>query len=175
MIFWIFVTILSAQRIGELVLARRNERNSRAMGAVEYDRNGYKFIVLMHISFFISLLVEYILLNGNLSKIWIIFLLLFILAQALRYWAIMSLGQYWNTKILVIPGTALVIAGPYKYIRHPNYVAVVTEIAVVPLMFSCYFTAALFTVLNILVLRRRIRIEEKALEELNTRSHSVRL
>jgi methyltransferase len=90
------------------------------------------------------------------------------LAQLLRYWAIRSLGKFWNTRILIVPGERLVTMGPYRYLKHPNYVSVIIEIAVIPLIFSCYITAAVFTVLNILALRRRIKIEESALSRLKT-------
>ncbi len=79
------------------------------------------------------------------------------------------MGDYWNTKILVTPNTHPVNQGPYKYIRHPNYLAVIVEIAVIPLIFSCYFTAVFFSVLNLIVLRRRIRIEEQALSTLDSK------
>jgi len=138
---------------------------AKANGAREIDKHGYRVIVLMHIGFFISLVSEYIFLNRELNKFWIPLLILFILAQILRYWAISTLGHCWNTKILVIPGTKPISSGPYKYVKHPNYVAVITEIAVIPLIFSCYFTAVGFSILNILALKRRIQIEEKALSD----------
>lgn len=162
-IFWIILGILIIQRISELLIARRNESYVKAIGAREYDRSGYRLIVLMHIGFFISLISEYLFSNGNLNKFWITLLIIFILAQFLRYWAIGALGRNWNTKILVIPGTEPINRGPYKYVKHPNYIAVITEIAVIPLIFSCYFTAVVFSILNVLVLKRRIKIEEAAL------------
>jgi len=163
MLFWTLLIILALQRISELLIARRNERTALSEGALEYDPQGYKVIVAMHLAFFFSFIAEYYLLNRSLNTLWPLLLLVLVLAEALRYWAISSLGKYWNTKILVIPGTSLVSKGPYKYIRHPNYLAVVIEIAVIPLIFSCYLTSVIFTLLNLLVLRRRIRIEERAL------------
>ena len=162
-LFWIVFLIVITERLVELVVARRNEKYVKAHGAKEYDSKGYKFIVLMHIAFFISLLLEYVLLNKGLNKFWIPLIILFILAQILRYWAITSLGYYWNTKILVIPNSTRVTEGPYRYLKHPNYLAVVIEIATIPLTFSCYFTAGIFTILNIFLVRRRIFIEEAAL------------
>ena len=169
-LFWIFILILIIQRLSELVLARRNEKFVRAKGAVEYDVRGYKVIVFMHIAFFISLVSEYILLGRTLNHLWIPLLIVFLLTQILRYWAISTLGYYWNTKILVTPGTVAVTNGPYKYLNHPNYVAVIIEIAVIPLIFSCYITAVIFSILNMLVLRRRIIIEERALSTLNDKN-----
>lgn len=166
--FWIFLLFVILQRIAELAIAKRNERIVRGKGAIEFDRNGYKAIVAMHVAFFISLVLEKIFFERGLNSLWIFFATLFVLAQFLRYWAISSLGVYWNTRVLVVPNDKLVAAGPYKYLRHPNYIAVIIEIAVIPLIFSCYITAAVFTVLNLILLRRRVRIEEEALQRAST-------
>ncbi len=166
-LFWIFIVILIIQRLSELILAKRNEKHVRSLGAREYDAEGYKVIVLMHIGFFVSLIAEYILLGRTLNPYWLPLIILFLLTQLLRYWAISALGYYWNTKILVTPGSSAITRGPYKYLKHPNYIAVVVEIAVIPLIFSCYITAVIFTILNLIVLKRRIKIEEKALSILN--------
>jgi len=165
--FWIFLAILIIQRISELLLARRNEKVVRAKGAREYDEKGYKVIVLMHIFFFISLISEYILLDRTINHFWAPLLIFFLIAQIIRYWAISTLGYNWNTKILTTPNTSPIRGGPYKYINHPNYLSVVIEIAVIPLIFSCYITSVIFSVLNLLLLKRRIRIEEKALSRVN--------
>lgn len=165
MLFLLLIILLAFQRISELLIARRNERIAHSRGALEYDRDGYKVIVLMHVLFFIAFIVEYYFLKRSLSPLWPILLTALALIEVLRYWAIFSLGTYWNTKILVIPGVELIRKGPYKYLSHPNYLAVVLEILVVPLIFSCYITSFVFTILNLFVLRRRIRIEEKALVE----------
>jgi methyltransferase len=134
-----------------------------AKGAVEYDSNGYKFVVLMHTMFFISLIIEKTFIVGENYQLWSFALALFIIAQLLRYWAIASLGEYWNTRIIVLKGSPLIMKGPYRLLKHPNYIAVAIEITVIPLMFSCYFTAIFFSILNIFVLKRRIKIEEEAL------------
>ena len=168
--FWIFLTFLLVQRVSELLLAKRNERVARVKGAVEYDKKGYKVIVLMHIFFFISLISEYILLARTLSNFWVPLLILFIIAQILRYWAISTLGYYWNTKILVTPNTSPIRTGPYKYLNHPNYLSVILEIAVIPLIFSCYITSMIFTLLNLVLLKRRMRIEEQALSTMKSRN-----
>ena len=168
-LFWIIIAILGIQRLIELLIARRNERIVKSNGAREYDQKGYKLIVLMHIAFFISLISEYVSFGKTLNHYWIPLVILFLLAQALRYWAITSLGYYWNTKILVTPNTSPISRGPYKYIRHPNYLAVIVEIAVIPLIFSCYLTSIIFTILNLIVLRRRIQIEEHALSTLDSK------
>jgi len=81
----------------------------------------------------------------------------------LRYWAIFTLRKRWNTKILVLPNSEPIRSGVYKYLKHPNYIAVIIEIVIIPLLFSCYYTAIVFSILNLIVLHRRIRIEEEAL------------
>ena len=161
--FLIFYIFLIVQRVLELRLAKRNEELVRKEGAVEYDREGYKFIVLMHVGFFISILLEYLFLGRGFNSFSLILFIIFILTQLLRYWAITSLGKYWNTRILVVPGAVLISKGPYKYLKHPNYLAVIIEIAVIPLIFSCYITSVVFSILNLITLIKRIKIEEHAL------------
>jgi methyltransferase len=162
-IFLLYTALLILQRLSELLLAKRNGKIVRKEGAVEYDRSGYKYIVAMHVAFFISLVAEYFLLGRSLSSHWRVLISIFILTQGLRYWSIASLGKYWNTRVLVVPGATAVKRGPYKYLKHPNYLAVVIEIAVIPLVFSCYITSALFSILNLIALKRRIGIEESAM------------
>lgn len=161
--FFGFIALLLAQRLFELRIARRHEIELKRRGAREIDAAGYRVIVVMHTAFFVSLIVEKSLFHRILSHEWFVFAAIFVAAQLLRYWAIHSLGVYWNTRIIVLSGHPSIRKGPYRTLRHPNYLAVVTEFAVIPLIFSCYFTAAAFTVLNAFILRRRIRIETKAL------------
>lgn len=165
--FWIFFAFLISQRVLELFLAKRNEQIVKSRGALEFDRDGYKYIVATHVAFFISLVLEKFLLRRELNRFWVLFLLIFLLAQVLRYWAISSLGAYWNTKVLVVPDSQRTTKGPYRYLKHPNYVAVVVEIAVIPLIFSCYLTSILFSIFNLILVRRRIRIEENALQSIS--------
>lgn len=163
--FHLFILFVIAQRLVELVIAKRNEKLMLANGAVEFDWKGYKFIVLIHICFFISLVSEKTFLNRELNGFWVIFLILFILAQLLRYFSIASLGMFWNTRIIILKGSPLIKKGPYRFLKHPNYIAVITELAVIPLIFSCYITAIIFTIFNLFILRRRIKIEEQALNQ----------
>ena len=161
--FWIFLLFVLAQRVFELLIAKRHEKKLKSFGAREIDRGGYAFIVGMHIAFFVSLVLEKSILNRSPSQWWVILTILFCIAQALRYWAIASLGIYWNTKILIVPNHPLVRNGPYKILRHPNYIAVITELATIPLIFSCYITSVSFAILNAIIIRRRVRIETQAL------------
>ncbi len=162
------LAFILAQRIAELVIARRHEIALKKLGAIEIDRTGYRLIVVMHAAFFISIVAEYIIFRRSVSGYWQVLVAVFLAAQGLRYWAISSLGVYWNTKILIAPGQPIVRHGPYRFIKHPNYLAVVTEIAVVPLAFSCYYTASLFTIMNAAVLWRRIRRETQSLRGSNS-------
>lgn len=166
MFFYILIGFVIVQRLIELIIAKRNEKISLAKGGIEYDIKGYYGIVALHIFFFISLFAEKFYFERTLNKFWIIFLILFIAAQFLRYWSIISLGSMWNTRIIIVPGSTLVKRGPYKYFKHPNYMAVITELSVLPLMFGCFFTAIIFSAINLLLLKRRIGIEENALEKL---------
>jgi methyltransferase len=155
--------LVALQRLLELRLSRRHERVLRARGAVERGREHYPLIVALHVLWLLSTLIEGVLRGPVL---WPVPLVLFLLVQPLRYWAILSLGENWNTRILVIPGAELVRRGPYKYLKHPNYVVVVVEIATFPLIFGAWVTAIVFSTLNAVLLFVRIREENRALAEL---------
>lgn len=159
------VALVAVQRLFELALARKNERRARARGALERGRGHYPFIVALHSLWLVSTLVEGILRGPELPALWLVPLALFLLVQPLRYWALFSLGERWNTKILVVPGAKPVRRGPYRYLNHPNYVVVVAEILTFPLIFDAWITALVFTVLNAAVLSVRIREENRALRE----------
>jgi methyltransferase len=160
------VALVATQRLLELILARRNERRARAKGAVERGRGHYPLIVAMHTSWLVSTLAEGFWRGAVLPVFWPLLLALFLLVQLLRYWAVFSLSESWNTKILIVPGTRPVRRGPYRYLNHPNYVVVVVEILAFPLIFGAWMTALVFTVLNASLLYVRIREENRALAEL---------
>ena len=124
-------------------------------------------MVALHALWIASTLVEGILRGPDVPAFWPVPLALFLLAQALRYWSVFSLGESWNTRILVVPGAKLVRRGPYKYLDHPNYVVVVVEILAFPLIFGAWVTALVFTALNAALLYVRIREEDRALAELS--------
>ncbi|MGB3633449.1 MAG: isoprenylcysteine carboxylmethyltransferase family protein [Rubrobacteraceae bacterium] len=157
------VALVSVQRILELRYSRRNEQRLRARGAVERGQEHYPLMVGLHVLWLTSTLIEGAVRNDRVYRLPLISLLAI---QPIRYWAILSLGEHWNTKILVVPGEKLVSKGPYKYLSHPNYVVVATEILAFPLVFGARFTAPVFSVLNGILLTVRIREEERALREL---------
>src|SRR5262249_59122237 len=141
----------------------RNGRWAGAQGGIESGAGHYPVMVAVHTLFYVALALEWMFISPGWSSLWPLWLALLAFAQVLRVWAIRSLGRYWNTRIITIPGMPLVRRGPYRFVRHPNYVVVMIEIAAIPLLVSDYWTAAVFSVLNALVLTVRIREEEKAL------------
>ncbi|MCL6586484.1 MAG: hypothetical protein K6T72_08240 [Anoxybacillus sp.] len=149
-------------RVGELLLAKRNERIVKAMGAKEFGQAHYRWIVLLHVSFLFSFFIEGLMKGAALSPWWPLLLPLFVVVQLLRMWTIFSLGVFWNTKIFVVPNV-IVQKGPYRFLRHPNYVVVVLEIVLIPLLFRAYITAIVFSLLNAYLLSIRISAEEQAL------------
>jgi methyltransferase len=159
MAFAIFITFFVLQRISELFIARRNEKWLLSQGAIQYGQSHYHFMIALHTLFIVSIITEYNL-SGHPSIDWL-FLVLFILVLSFKFWALSSLGKYWNTKIYRIPGVYPVKKGPYKFLKHPNYMEVVCEIAIIPLVFHLYYTAVIFTVLNAVMLWVRISVENK--------------
>ena len=147
------------QRVVELVWAHRNTAQLRQMGGVEVDAVGYPYFVLLHAGWLVSLALF---VPAAAQPVWLL-LALFALLQLGRLWVISSLGQYWTTRILTLPGAPLVQTGPFRWFRHPNYLVVIAEIAVLPLAFGAVAIAALFSAVNLMLIVRRIRIEESVL------------
>lgn len=172
-----FITIvLVLQRISELVLARRNQRRAMDRGGVEFGRGHYPVIVLLHVAWFIGFNAEGLISGAQSTQIgwfglWWLWLGLFATAQMLRYWAIASLGEAWNTRIIIVPGSERVVRGPYAMIPHPNYVAVIMEFIAVPLLVNAPITALLGTACNlVLLIGVRIPAERTAVELLGTKN-----
>ncbi|WNC12634.1 isoprenylcysteine carboxylmethyltransferase family protein [Brevibacillus brevis] len=161
--FWYVMGTVLLQRWGELLLAARNARIIRSLGGYEIGSGHYKFIVALHLLFFVSLVFEVV--NGpRLLPVWWPYpFSCFVAAQLLRYWCIWSLGPRWNTRILILPGSPPVARGPYRFLRHPNYLVVAVELFALPITFGAVLTAVMFTVLNgWMLLRVRIPAEERA-------------
>lgn len=159
------VMMVAVQRLLELRYSRRNERRLRSLGAVEHGAGHYPAMVALHALWLVSTLVEG-LLRGPENPVWYpVPLAAFLLVQPLRYWAILSLGENWNVRILVVPERKLVWSGPYRYFPHPNYVVVIVEVLTFPLIFGAWVTALVFSILNAAFLYVRIRAEERALKE----------
>lgn len=159
--FYYFISFIILVRVVELFIAKRNERWLRSEGAEVYGGEHYKYFIILHTGFFISLITEYNLSEYFGIKYWVI--VMFFVVQILRISIFISLGKYWNTKILVIKGRELVQTGLYRYFKHPNYVIVILEFLLIPFGFGLYITLIVFSMLNLLLLRVRLREEEKAL------------
>jgi len=165
MLFWVLWIAIIFQRLIELRYAKKNEKWMREEGAVEFGQSHYKWIVLLHAGFFIALFIEWHIGIGELHPFWVGLVVGFIILQGLRVRVLLTLGRFWNTKVLVLPGKKLVTNGLYRgKIRHPNYMIVSLELLLLPLVFKAYMTAVCFTILNgCLLLFVRIPIEEQAL------------
>jgi methyltransferase len=161
MFFLIFMCFLIGQRLSELYVSSKNEKWLLQNGAVEYGKEHYPYMVSMHTLFIISLIAEYVYKGSSEVNYYLI--ALFFILILIKIIVISTLGNYWNTKIYKVPGTRPVATGIYKYIKHPNYVIVVLEIAIIPLAFHLYYTAIIFTVLNALMLTVRIKKENEVL------------
>ncbi|WP_174733948.1 isoprenylcysteine carboxyl methyltransferase family protein [Mesobacillus harenae] len=166
MAFILFISFIILQRITELIIARKNEAWMKNRGALEFGRGHYRVMVLIHTSFFMVYIFEVVTLNKELSSWWPLLLPLFLLTQGARVWALTSLGKFWNTKIIVLPNAEVVAKGPYRFIKHPNYVIVALEFIIIPFMFKAYITAITFSILNLMILSIRIPEEERALKTL---------
>jgi methyltransferase len=160
-----FITFVIVQRLLELQLAKRNADWARARGAKEYAPEHYPLIVALHVAWILCMTVESFARGPALGWLGLVWLGVFALAQLGRYWAISSLGPYWNTRILIVPGGSRVRRGPYRFLNHPNYVVVALELLSGPLIFGAWTTAIVFSVLNAaLLLGVRIPAEARALE-----------
>lgn len=159
-----FVGALGLERLYELRLSRRNAASAFARGAIEHGRGHFRVMSALHTAFLASCVAEVWLLHRGFpgASGWL-FLAGALLAQSLRYWAIGTLGDRWNVRVIVEPESEPVTRGPYRFVRHPNYLAVVLEILCVPLVHGAYLTAIFFSAANAVLLTVRIRAEERAL------------
>jgi methyltransferase len=158
--YWV-LGVVALQRLAELVHARRNTARLLAAGGVEHGAGHYWLFVLLHGAWLVSLLLA-VPADAPANP----FLLgLYGLLFLLRIWTLASLGRYWTTRVVTLPGAPLVRRGPYRVLRHPNYLIVIAEIAVLPMVFGQWVIALVFSALNLPLLRHRIRVEEAALAE----------
>ena len=163
------------ERLVELAITRRNRAWALARGGVEVGRDHYRWMVVVHTAFLIACPAEVWLLGRPfLPELGLPMMALLAASMALRYWAVTTLGRRWTTRVVCVPGLEVVTSGPYRFVRHPNYVAVVIEMFALPLVHTAWWTAIVFSVANLLVLRTRIRIEEAALDEHNDYRRSFR-
>lgn len=167
--YLLLIVAVGLERLAELVVSQRNLAWSRQRGGVESGAGHYPAMVLLHTGLLIGCLLEAWL--GNRPFVpalgWPM-LAVVLLAQGLRWWCIATLGHQWNTRVVVVPGAGRITGGPYRFLPHPNYVAVVAEGIALPLVHTGWLTALAFTVLNALLLTVRIRTENRALAGLGS-------
>lgn len=154
-----FVLFVAALRLIELVYANYNTRRLLARGAVEIGASHYPVMVLLHTAWLVAL---FVLVPADAAINWY-WMVVFGLLLVLRVWTLATLGSYWTTRIITLPGAPLVRRGPYRFIRHPNYVVVIGEILAVPMIFGSWILALVFSVLNLLLLAYRITLEDRTL------------
>jgi methyltransferase len=158
-----FLAAVAAERMYELRLSVRHGRALAARGAIEHGRSHFALFVVLHALWPVALALEVLVLGARPGPSWPLWLLALGVAQALRFSAIRALGERWTVRVMVLPGVPLVRRGPYRFMRHPNYVAVLIELIAAPLLFGAWRTAIAATALNLVALAIRVRVEERAL------------
>ncbi len=163
---WLYLGLLCAtgvERLVELRISKRNAAAAFARGGLEVGRRHFAVMTVLHTLFLPACFFEALLRHTAPPALWPLLLLACGLAQGLRWWAIGALGERWNVRIVFVPGEPPVTGGPYRFLRHPNYLAVVTELLCLPLLYGAVLSAAVFTAANAALLWVRIRAEEEAL------------
>ena len=165
--FTVLVALVGLERVAELVVSKRNAAWSMERGGVETGFGHYPFMVVLHTGLLVGALVEAWVRRPEVPALLAWSMTGLVLAsQALRWWCITSLGRRWNTRVIIVPGMPPVRSGPYRWLKHPNYVAVVVEGIALPLVHAAWITALVFSVANAFLLRVRIRTEDAALAAL---------
>ena len=169
LIAFIFFGFTILERIVELVVSKQNQAWSFARGGVEYGESHYKWMVLMHAGFLLTMLGEFFSFQSIISNsVRMVAIFIAAICQLFRWWIIKTLGRQWNTRVIIVPGLSRITAGPYRYLKHPNYLVVAVETFVLPLIFGSWRTAVIFSVLNAFMMRVRIRVENDALNGLRS-------
>jgi methyltransferase len=164
LLYTLLVALVAAERAAELVVSRRHERRLRARGAVEVGAGHYPFMVALHASFLLACPAEVWLLDRPFRPaLAAVAGLALVATMALRWWVIATLGERWTTRVLVLPGAPLVAGGPFRWLRHPNYLAVAVEMFALPLVHGAWLTALLWGGTNLGLLAVRIAAEDPAL------------
>ncbi|HEV7672099.1 MAG TPA: isoprenylcysteine carboxylmethyltransferase family protein [Thermoanaerobaculia bacterium] len=167
-LYLLLIALVAVQRLAELALSKRNLALALAAGGKEVESGHYPVMVALHTAFLIACPVEvYLFDRPFVPALGLVCGIVLAFATCLRYWAIGTLGARWNTRIVVVPGAAPVVGGPFRFLRHPNYLAVILEIAFLPLLHGAWVTAVVFSLANAALLRVRISAEEKALAEVS--------
>lgn len=168
--FTVLIGAVAVERLAELVLSRRHAAWALERGGVESGAGHYPVMVVLHSGLLLGALAE-VWLSGRDFVSWGWLMVALVAgSQALRWWCIATMGPRWNTRVIVIPGMPLVTSGPYRWLSHPNYLAVVVEGAALPLVHQAWWTAGVFTLANVALLSRRLRVENAALRRADERS-----
>lgn len=163
-LYFAFLALIAVERGVELAISRRNAAWAFSRGGIEVGGAHFRWMKMMHLAFFVACASEVVLLGRPFyAALGVPMLALVAASQALRYWAIDSLGRYWNVRVIVVPGASTVASGPYRWLRHPNYLAVILEGIAIPLVHSAWLSAVAFTLLNAWLLSIRVACEEEAL------------
>ena len=175
LLFTALVLAVGIERLVELAVSKRHAAWAFSLGGEEFGRGHFPAMVALHTALLVGAMAEMWMLDRPFLPIlgWAA-LVVVIASQSLRWWCIATLGRQWNTRVIVVPGVPLVSHGPYRLLRHPNYLAVVLEGAALPLLHSAWATAAGFTVLNAALLARRIQVEERALATVAGKAAALR-
>jgi len=164
LLFAILVLLVACERGFELLVSRRNIRRIMARGGIEVGAADYPSMVILHSTFLVACPLEVVWLERPLLPACALGMSALLAgAMALRYWVVATLGERWNTRIVYVPGETPLTGGPYRYLRHPNYVAVVLEIVALPMIHTAWITAIVFSIGNAYVLRARIQTENAAI------------
>lgn len=162
--YYLLILAVGVERVVELLVARSNARWAFAHGGKEFGRNHYPVMVVIHTALLVGCVVEVWLLHRPfIPPLGWPMLAVAALSQALRWWCVTTLGRRWNTRVIILPKAPLVRRGPYQWLHHPNYVAVVAEGLALPLVHTAWLTAAAFTLANAVLLNVRITVENSAL------------
>lgn len=162
--FLVFLGCVGIERLGEIQLSRRHQRDLASRGAHKHSDPGYRWMVALHAGVLIGAALEVILLSRPfLAPLAGFALLFFALATLLRWWVIRTLGIHWNTEVMDSGSLGVISGGPFRWIRHPNYLGVFVELIALPLIHTAWLTAAAAGILNVFVLRNRLRVEERLL------------
>lgn len=158
------VAAVAIERLVELHISRRNAAWTKSHGGIEVGQGAYRLMTVFHVAFLVACVAEPPLWPRILAPaLAVACLVILVGAQALRWWAIRTLGPLWNTRIIVIPDAAPITTGPYRWLRHPNYVAVIAEMVALPMLRGAWVTALVATVGNALIMRMRVALEERAM------------
>jgi len=166
--YLILIFVVGVERLAELVVAQRNLAWSRARGGVEIGAGHYPVMVVLHLALLVGCVVEVAVMHRPfIPALGWPMLALVIAAQGLRWWCITTLGRQWNTRVVVIPGAPRIDGGPYRWIPHPNYVAVAVEGFALAMVHTAWVTALAFTILNAALMSTRISVEDSTLARLS--------